>query len=84
MAVLKPSNVGCDGGHAGLDSPVVAIHGRVACLARGIIEKHADSGVRGLLVAFQRQRVIAALIDNVPGSVTQAVKRVHGHDRVLE
>jgi hypothetical protein len=36
------------------------------------------------LVAIERQRMAAALIDNLPGGAALAIERVHGHGTALQ
>ena len=54
------------------------------CARRPSVEEPADVVVQRALVGFQRQSVIAALIDDLLDDVTLAIHRIGGHDRAFE
>ena len=65
---------------------MVAIHHDVGGFGRTrrVVRKSADILVRAALVAFQRQNVVAALLDDLGGNSALAVERVSGHGAALE
>src|SRR5271165_4301313 len=53
-------------------------------LALWIVEETAYVVVQRALVALQRQRMVAALLDDLAGDLALAVERVGGHDRAFQ
>jgi hypothetical protein len=84
--LLQPVDLARDQGRAGFDAAVIGINGLRTRrrLVRRIVEECADVLMQRALVALQRQDVVAALIDDLPGNGTLAVERVGGHDRALQ
>ena len=63
-----------------------SLDGRLGCgrLAGRIIEKQLDVIMQCALVAFQRQRIVAALIDDLLSDRALAVECIGGHDRAFQ
>jgi hypothetical protein len=86
MLVLQPADRRRNHTGAGFDTAVISVHGGVdgGRLAVRIVEEQTDIGVQRALVSFERQGIVATLIDDLLGDVALAVERVDGHDCVLE
>ncbi len=69
VPLLQPADVGRDGGRACLNPAVAGIDGRLGRggLGGGVIKEADDVIVQRALIAFQRQGVVATLIDDLPG-----------------
>jgi hypothetical protein len=85
VTVLEPADVGHDHGRPGLDPSVIGIHRgmRFTRLALRIIEIKADIRMQRALVALQRQRVVAALLNDLAGDSTVAIQRVDSLGELL-
>lgn len=82
MIFLQPTDIRRDGARARLNPPVIRVDGSVAGrrLALRIVKKPADVGVQRALVALQRQRIVAAPIDDLPGNLALAVAGIERDD----
>jgi hypothetical protein len=69
MLVLQPAYRRRNHTGAGLDAAVISVHDGVdgGSLAVGIVKEQTDIGVQRALVSFERQGVIATLIDDLLG-----------------
>lgn len=80
MAVLQPLDLGRNRRRARLDPAMIAVDRRLCRADRAcrIIEKPHDVVVQRGLVALQRQRVIAVLVNDLLGYGALAVERIGG------
>ena len=86
MLLLQPVDIAREGRRARLDASMIAVDS-LRCRgprASGIVQKQADVIMQRALIAFQRQSVVATLIDDLPSDRALTVERVHGHDRALQ
>jgi hypothetical protein len=86
MLLLQPVDIIRNRGCAGFDAPVIGIDGlrRRAARTSRVIQEQSDVSMQRALVAFQRQRIVAALIHELLRNGALAIERVRGHDRALE
>src|SRR5262249_10135855 len=88
MPLLEPSDIGRDEGDAGFDPTVIAIDrligGGGCSLKLWVVEELFDIGMQRALVAFERQGVIALLIDDLLGDVALAVEGINRHGAAFQ
>src|SRR5215831_17107019 len=88
MPLLEPSDIGRDEGGAGFDPTVIAIDrligGGGCSLKLWVVEELFDIGMQRALVAFERQGVIALLIDDLLGDVALAVEGINRYGAAFQ
>ena len=86
MVLLEPGDIARNHDVAGLDAAMAGADLAVAAVGGGfgIVQEQSDVAVQRRLIALQREDIVPAPIDDLPGDIALAVEGIDGDGRAFE